>query len=60
MLKVYITKKVRSYCIKEYASGTILHDYFASEKAARDFIRDLRLNYTIVKKPREYFDPFGN
>lgn len=54
--KVYIEKKVKCYCIKEYASGAILHDYFTSEKSAKDFIRDLRLKYTIMKAPRKYFD----
>ena len=54
--KVYIEKKIKSYCIKDYVSGAILHDYFESEKSAKDFIKDLKLNYTITKAPKKYFD----
>ena len=53
-MKVYIEKKVRSFCIKEYVSGCVLHDYFASEKDAKKFIKDLGLKYEVVKGPKNF------
>ena len=53
MIKVYIDKRntiSKIYTIKALGSDEVLHDYFTTEKEARDFIKDLRLNYTIVKK----------
>lgn len=55
MIKVYIEKKnsmSRIYDIKRYDDDSVIHTYFTSEKQARDFIRELRLNYTIVKKKK--------
>lgn len=53
MMKVYIDKRntlSKIYTIKRYDDDMVIHDCFTSEKSARDFIRELRLNYTIVKK----------
>ena len=53
MIKVYIDKKranSRIYEIRKYDDDSVLHTYFTDEKQARDFIKELRLNYTIVKK----------
>lgn len=54
-MKVYIEKKnsmSRIYEIKRYDDDSVIHTYFTSEKQARDFIRELQLNYTIVKKKK--------
>lgn len=53
MIKVYIDKRntiSKIFTIKKYDDDSVIHDYFTSEKEARDFIKELRLNYTIVKK----------
>lgn len=55
MMKVYIDKRntlSKIYTIKRYDDDMVIHDYFTSEKQARDFIHELRLNYTIVKKKK--------
>ena len=55
MMKVYIEKKnsmSRIYEIKRYDDDSVIHSYFTDEKQARDFIKELRLNYTIVKKKK--------
>lgn len=53
MIKVYIDKKranSRIYEIRKYDDDSVLHTYFTDERQARNFIKELRLNYTIVKK----------
>lgn len=53
MLKVYIDKRntiSKIFTIKRYDDDMVIHDYFTSEKEARNFIKELKLNYTIVKK----------
>lgn len=53
MIKVYIEKKNNMssiYNIARYDDDMVLHTYFTSEKEARNFIKELKLNYTIVKK----------
>lgn len=55
MIKVYIDKRntiSKIFTIKRYDDDMIIHDYFTSEKEARDFIKDLKLNYTIMKKKK--------
>ena len=59
MMKVYIDKRntiSKIYTIKRYDDDSVIHDYFTSEKEARDFIKELRLNYTIVKKKKRNDD----
>jgi len=55
MQKVYIETKNKDskiYAIKDYATGAILHTYFTSAQEARKFIKDLNLNYEIMKGAR--------
>lgn len=55
MIKVYIERKNNMssiYNIARYDDDMVLHTYFTSEKQARNFIKELNLNYTIVKKKK--------